>query len=392
MRQWLQSPLLLRCALLWLAGVGLRVTILAVPPVITLIHSDLRLTETQVGILIGLPSLLFAVAAVPGSLLIARLGARRVLIAGMLLNGIAAGLRGAAPDVGFLYGMTILMGTGVSIAQPTLPPLVQAWMPNRITLGTALFSNGILVGGILTVTLTIPWLLPLVGGSWRWSFVPSSAAAVLIALPIGSLAPRPRGHDAPRRNRAWWPDWRDPLVWQLGLILGTTNSIYFAFNAFLPDYLTTTGQGELVGTNLIAINLGQLAVSMWLLLFAGRLDLRAWPLVVSGLGMAAGAGAILFVHGNWTIFPSALLGATSAVILILGLALPALLSAPQDTHRLAAGMFTISYGCAVALPILSGLAWDVTGRAAAAFLPMIAFALALLWLAPAALGRRGRRI
>lgn len=39
--------------LLWLAGVGLRLTILAVPPVILLIQSDLGLSGTEVGILSG---------------------------------------------------------------------------------------------------------------------------------------------------------------------------------------------------------------------------------------------------------------------------------------------------------------------------------------------------
>ena len=67
---------LLTCvALLWLAGNGMRMTILAVPPLIPLIHNDLHMSETQVGILAGLPVVLFAFAAVPGSLLIARFGA-----------------------------------------------------------------------------------------------------------------------------------------------------------------------------------------------------------------------------------------------------------------------------------------------------------------------------
>ena len=42
--------------LLWLAGTGLRLTILAVPPVIPLIHDDLKLNATQIGILTVLPS------------------------------------------------------------------------------------------------------------------------------------------------------------------------------------------------------------------------------------------------------------------------------------------------------------------------------------------------
>ena len=55
--------------LLWLAGTGLRITLLAVPPVIPLIHSELHLTETEIGTLGTLPSLLLAAAAIPGSAL-----------------------------------------------------------------------------------------------------------------------------------------------------------------------------------------------------------------------------------------------------------------------------------------------------------------------------------
>jgi len=48
---------------LWLAGAAMRLPLLAVPPVIRLIHDDLHMTETQVGLLIGIPLLMFAIAA-----------------------------------------------------------------------------------------------------------------------------------------------------------------------------------------------------------------------------------------------------------------------------------------------------------------------------------------
>src|SRR5579864_1427845 len=50
---------------LWLAGVAMRMTILAMPPVIPQVHDELHMSETQVGLLIGLPLSLFAIAAVP---------------------------------------------------------------------------------------------------------------------------------------------------------------------------------------------------------------------------------------------------------------------------------------------------------------------------------------
>src|SRR5205807_3768512 len=94
---------LLWLGLLWLGGFDLRVTLLAVPPVIPAIHRDLGLDEKGVSVLTGLPVLLLAVAAIPGSLLIARLGARRALVAGLLAIGVGSALRGLGPSLAALF-------------------------------------------------------------------------------------------------------------------------------------------------------------------------------------------------------------------------------------------------------------------------------------------------
>ena len=85
--------------LLWLAGNGLRITILAVPPVIPLIRADLGMTETMIGILTGLPPVLFACTAVLGSLLIARFGALNTLIGGLIATAAGSALRGVARNL-----------------------------------------------------------------------------------------------------------------------------------------------------------------------------------------------------------------------------------------------------------------------------------------------------
>src|ERR1043165_7036206 len=78
-----RGQILLCVFLLWLAGNGSRITIRAVPPVIPLIRTELGMSETQVGILTGLPPVLFACTAVLGSLPTARFAALRRLVAGV---------------------------------------------------------------------------------------------------------------------------------------------------------------------------------------------------------------------------------------------------------------------------------------------------------------------
>jgi MFS transporter, CP family, cyanate transporter len=82
------------------------------------------------------------------------------------------------------------------------------------------------------------------------------------------------------------------------------------------------------------------------------------------------------------IASTAILGFAAAAILVLMLALPPLLSKPDDVHRTAAAMFTVSYTCAVLTPIISGLAWDLTGIPAMAFLPIGLIGLLLIGFAP----------
>jgi CP family cyanate transporter-like MFS transporter len=369
--------------LLWLAGVALRLTILAVPPVIPLIHDGLRLNATQIGILTGLPSMLFAIAAVPGSLLIARLGVRTALVVGLAITAIGGALRGVIPDVIWLYAMTVAMGAGVAVMQVTMPPAVRSWIPQRIGFATAVYTNGLLIGEILPVALMLPLVLPLVGGSWQWGFVFWSVPVAVIAVLIVALAPTAANGKASATSRRWWPDWNSHLIWRLGIMLGTINSTYFATNAFLPDYLRSNGQGEWISAALSGLNAGQVPASLLLLAVAGRLERQAWPYVACGLLCVISTVGIVFGSGAWIVAAATVQGFSAAAILILILALPPLLSAPDDVHRVTAAMFTISYSCAVIVPVISGLVWDLSGIAALAFAPIALCGIVLVVLAPA---------
>jgi CP family cyanate transporter-like MFS transporter len=364
----------LALALLWIAGSGLRLPVLAIPPVLPLMQADLGLTGTQIGILNGLPIFLFAAAAIPGSLLIARFGALNAVVIGLLLAGAAGSLRGLVPDLFWLYVTTILMGAGVAFMQPAMPALVRAWTPDRIGFSTALYTNGLLVGEVVPVALTAPLVLPLVDGSWRGSLVfwgmPMIAFAALMLL-----APRAEGATHSATPRRWWPDWSDGTIWRLGFILSSVNSVYFCANAFIPGYLANEDRADLIGVTLTALNVAQLPASAIMLMVAGRFERRAWPMVVTGVVMMGAVAGIALTASEWTVAFAALLGFAGAATLTIGFALPAMVGAPEDVGRISAGMFTISYATAMLVSVISGATWDVAGDPRWAFLPI---ALSLL--------------
>jgi CP family cyanate transporter-like MFS transporter len=82
------------------------------------------------------------------------------------------------------------------------------------------------------------------------------------------------------------------------------------------------------------------------------------------------------------VFWAAILGFTGAATLILALALPSVLSAPDDVHRTSAGMFTISYSLAMAMSVVGGWLWDFTHSPIAGFAPVAVCGLLIVVLAP----------
>lgn len=366
--------------MLWSAGNALRLTILAVPPVLALIILDLNLSGTEVGILNAIPPALFALAAIPGSLLIARAGAVNALVVGLLVTAAGSALRGLAFDTLALFGATVVMSAGVALMQPALPPLVRQWVPHRVGFATALYTNGLLVGEIFPVAFA-GLLLALFGGSWRGSLVFWSIWPALIALMIVLARPRGEGHQTVRHRR-WMPNWRDPVLWKIGLAMSANNQAYFCTNAFLPGLLLQSGQTDMIAPALLALNAGQFPASLILLAAAGRLERKKWPLIGAGLMGLVSLAGIVFSTSAWAIaLAAAGIGLSCAAGLTLLLSLPVLLFAPDDVPRVSAGMFTLGYGVAVLVSLIGGAAWDLTGNAAFAFAP-IALALVPLVLCP----------
>jgi CP family cyanate transporter-like MFS transporter len=370
--------------LLWFAGINLRVTLLAVPPLIPLIHQDLSLSEKAVGALGGLPVLIFGMGALFGALLLARTGVIRALIAGLAIAGLAGALRGVGPDVAVLFSMTALMGLGIAIMQPAMPTLVAHWFATHAGFATAAYVNGLLVGEIIGAAASTALARAL--GGWGsalafWSLLLLvNILALVWALRTGRVTrPGLKGKKGPER---WRPDWGNRQMLLCGLILGCAASLYFTTNAFLPDFLNATARGSQVDAALTVLNGGQLPASFVLLAFADKLVGKRWPIAAIGVFSLAATTALALSEGDMAaLILSGLVGFCAAAILILVLALPPLLAEPEDVHHFSAGVFAIGYTIAFVTPILSGALWDTTHAAASAFIPVAASGAMMVALA-----------
>jgi MFS transporter, CP family, cyanate transporter len=369
--------------LLWTCGTCLRLTVLSVPPVIALIQRDLHLSGTEVGLLSGLPVFMFALFATPGSIVISRIGVRGALLFGLTIVAIGTALRTGAGSAWQLYVTTALMSVGVAVLQPTMAAAVREWLPERPAFGTALYTNGLIVGEIIPVAIMLPLLLPIFNQNWRWALGAWSVPLIATAVAVTLLAPRSSAARTDNRKISWLPEWRSRLNWRIGLTLGSAMSTYFCLNGFLPAYLDGSGQHELTSEALTALNAGQLPASFLVLLAADKLQGKRWPYLVLGALLSCSVIGVAATASAWTVVWAGLAGFSAGAALPLGLALaPMLCNNPNDIPRTSAAAFAIGYGFAMLVSFLAGAAWDAVGNIIAAFVPILLGSFPILIAAP----------
>jgi MFS transporter, CP family, cyanate transporter len=356
--------------LLWLTGLSLRITLLSVPPLLLRIRANLGLSNVEVAALITLPLLLFSAAATLGSGIVSFVGARRTLIAGLILAAAASALRGATGSAAALFIFTFVMGLGIAAVQPAVPALVQSWVSGAIGRATATYVNGLLVAEAAAASLT-PVLLPALG-SWEAALAVWAAPVVVTAVLVATLT-----EEAPHSARdpaRWIPSWSEGVTWQLGAVQAAGSVAYFASNAMLPVFLAAHGRRDLVDLSLAVLNTSQLLASIVVGALPLAISAGRRVLMLNGAVIAAAAAAAV-VEPDLVVLWSAAIGFCSAIVFTVSLALPAALASGKDVARLAAGMMTIGYGCAFLLPLVGGALLDSTGAPWTALSPVVAAGL-----------------
>jgi MFS transporter, CP family, cyanate transporter len=91
-----------------------------------MIQRDLNLSGTEIGLLSGMPVVVFAIVAAPGSMLVAWMGVRGALVSVLLIAAGATLLRIGAAKAWQLYLTTMLMSAGIAIMQPSMAAAVRA--------------------------------------------------------------------------------------------------------------------------------------------------------------------------------------------------------------------------------------------------------------------------
>ena len=159
-------------ALLWLLYAAFGMIARAIFPLVTPIINDLQLSYSQMGIILGSWQLVYILVAMAAGTVLDRWGVHKSIFAGAAIIGLSAALRFFANDFSIMLIAVALFGVGgpmISIGGPkTISELFQG--KSR---GTAIgiYTTGPWIGGLFALAMTNSWVMPLVGNSWRWTFV-----------------------------------------------------------------------------------------------------------------------------------------------------------------------------------------------------------------------------
>jgi CP family cyanate transporter-like MFS transporter len=394
--------------LVTLVGFNLRTVILAVPPVLPLIQHDLGLSYTETGVLTALPILVLGCCAWPAGLLVGRIGGRRCVTIGLILLSVGTFLRVLWPSIITLYGFTILLSLGITIAQTAVPVLARRWFPRHIGMVAALFSDGLIIGEAVGAGITVPIMGQFLGNdAWAETFVVWTIPIVIVLVlwflfappeyihretPASAAQPTINvddvqigdGRAVERRGRAeavpTEPKKARVNALHLGILLGGGSLIYFNMNSWIAVYNQATHQAGMTSLALGVLNVAQLPVSLGVTFFAQWLAGRRSPFIISGIICGIAITGWVFTPAALEPWWAALLGGSSALVFTLGIALPPLLASQNEVARLTGITLSLNYCVAFIGPLLGGQLWDRLHIPALAFFPVLLASISLIVL------------
>jgi MFS family permease len=203
----------------------------------TLITDELRLSASQLGVLLSAFYYGYVVCMPAMGWLAERYGARRVLAAGLTVWSIATFLTGFAGSFATLLGLRVLLGIGESVTFPCVSKmLAQTVAVSRLGVANGLMSFGYLLGPAVG-TLAGGYLMNLYG--WRAVFVIFGSLSLLWLWPWRRVVIRPLPGDA--ATAAHEPSFAEILrqraLWGAALGHFASNYTYYFIISWLPYYL-----------------------------------------------------------------------------------------------------------------------------------------------------------
>ena len=246
----------------------------------------------QLGLAVALYMVVSAFATLIAGRLADRLGARTLLVAGMVIGGAGMGLMSliSAPwHAMLLYGLVFAIGNGAA-SLSTVGVMVTRAVAGRTGMANALVISGSSVGQLVMIAALAAALTQI---GWRWAFIWLALAHLalvpLLVLALPKVAYRVSGA-APHEGLSVREAMRTRRFWQLLAIYAICGMDDFFVTTHMVAFAQDRGVNTLLAGNLLAL-MGLTALVG--VLVAGVASDRSGPVVAT----AAAFGARILVFG-----------------------------------------------------------------------------------------------
>lgn len=255
------------------AGVVSAFQVGKAPAALAAIQNDLALGLSTASWLLSAFALVGAVAGVIAGVIADNIGARRLVIGGLILQGLASAPGALSETAGLLLATRVAEGLGflaVSVAAPALIVAIAA----PVIAGRAIAVWGTFMPVGMTLVMLAAPLLPLMG--WRGYWLGNAAILIFYASVLAWWTRnwKNSGNDSGAARRSIGADMRRTLatvaIWQLAILMAGFGAAYFAVIGFLPIILSerlsiAADTGTVLSAFVVAVNaVGNLAAG-WLI-------------------------------------------------------------------------------------------------------------------------------
>ena len=282
--------------LILFAHFSVGINIFVVAPLLPLIIDDFGVSRVTASLLIALALLIHSFFGLPGGIIAARFGLKRMYFLSWLMIGLPV-LSAVAPGFGTLLMLRLVYGIGFGAIIPATGPLLMQWFrPREITIMNGLDMAALSLGVALSVSVAVP-LANAVG--WQNTLSVFGGIALLGAVAWGILGRVESGAQATGAGislKEIWSVLRNRTILLLVAADALVFMQYTALTSWLPTFyneirgMSLTQSGFVTGLLPFVGVFAVLAGGFLPLRFASRKPFFIVPGLLLGLG---GLGSFL---------------------------------------------------------------------------------------------------
>lgn len=211
----------------------------AVVPAYSTLTAEFSLSYSQVGLMVSLWFLGYALAHIPAGFAAAAWGLKRVAVWGGIITALSSGLIALAGSYGFMLTARFIGGVGMSLVVAAIFPLGNYWSKPENGKLVAGILNGVGLTGGSAIGLYV-WTLLMETMGWRNSLWVATAVGLVIALAAAFLIQIPSHMDELEGDEFSWRSTMKVLksktMWGIGIVSVAAYGAFFTVSQLGPGF------------------------------------------------------------------------------------------------------------------------------------------------------------